>query len=198
MRSASAPSSRVITHFRKLTDPLPVLSPFLASLEPLGRKLGPILFQLPPRWRADPSRLESFLRVLPPGRRCAFEFRDPSWFDDRIYGLLSRFEAAFCVYHLRGVVSPEVATAGFVYLRLHGPAGAYAGLYDAAALTAWARAIAGWLAEGRDVYAYFDNDELAYAARNARELRELLAGTGATVNPGPARTGWVSSRRGPA
>jgi len=169
-------ASRVLTHFRKLNDPLPVLEPFLATLEPLGTKLGPLLFQLPPRWRVDPARLEAFLRVLPPALRCAFEFRDPSWFDDRVYALLARHGAAFCVYHLRGLLSPVLATAGFAYLRLHGPAGAYAGLYGAAELSGWARAVEGWLGEGRDVYVYFDNDERGFAARNARELAERLPG----------------------
>lgn len=179
----SVKASRTITHFKKLKGSQAALAGFLENARALGEKLGPILFQLPPRWKLDLDRLGAFLSELPAGLRYAFEFRDPSWFDERVYERLARFGAAFCIYHLRDLVAPRVVTAGFVYLRLHGPAGAYAGLYDRAALADWARAIAGWVRQGKQVYGYFDNDEKAYAARNAAELRRL-AKAGLEAPPG--------------
>jgi len=93
----------------------------------LGKKLGPILFPLPPRWGINVTRLEEFLKVLPQKYRFAFEFRDKSWFDQSIFDLLAKSNAAFCLYNLEGRWSPEVVTADFVYIRLHGPDGPYQG-----------------------------------------------------------------------
>lgn len=168
-------ASRTITHLRKLRAPKRSLARFFGRMRALGSKLGPILFQLPPRWRCDPARLEAFLDALPRGQRCAFEFRDPTWFDERVYALLAARNAAFCVYDLGGCVAPAPLTADFVYLRLHGPGEPYAGNYSEARLREWAKMLRNWARGGRDVYCYFDNDENAYAARNALRLNRLLA-----------------------
>lgn len=171
----SVKASRYITHFKKLDSPQPALSRFLENARGLGPKLGPVLFQLPPRWGINLPRLEEFLGQLPAGFRYAFEFRDTRWFDPRTFRLMSRHGAAFCIYHLRDVTSPREVTAGFVYVRLHGPAGAYAGLYDEPALAAWAARLSGWAARGLEVFCYFDNDQLAHAVRNALRLRQMTA-----------------------
>ena len=85
---------------------------------------------MPGRWRANPDRLRDFLGALPAGPRCAFEFRDPSWFDAGIYRLLEERGAALCLYELAGRRAPGILTADFVYIRLHGPKGAYEGKYS--------------------------------------------------------------------
>ena len=124
--------------------------------------------------------LAAFLETIAPRRlRCAFEFRNETWFDPEVQALLVRHNAAFCIYDIAQRRSPLAATADFVYLRLHGPeAAAYAGSYGDAALAGWARRIEAWLAEGRDVYCYFDNDQKAYAAADALRLKEKLAAPG--------------------
>lgn len=165
---------RVITHRKKLKDCKNALDIFLDVTRHFGAKLGPILFQLPPRWRANPSRLEEFLQLLPFPSRCAFEFRDPSWHSDAVYALLARYRAAFCIYELAGFLSPLVTTSKLVYIRLHGPNGAYQGSYDDSRLAYWARQARAWQQEGKDVYLFFDNDQAGYAAKNARRLKELL------------------------
>jgi len=76
----SLKASRYITHMKRLKDPRKPVSKFLKTAEALGDKLGPVLFQLPPKWRVNRERLESFLESLPGGHRYAFELRDPSWF----------------------------------------------------------------------------------------------------------------------
>jgi uncharacterized protein YecE (DUF72 family) len=166
-------ASRYITHMKKLTQPKPSLRAFLAVARRLGNQRGPVLFQLPPRWRCNPERLAQFLRALPPSRECVFELRDASWHVPEIYALLRRHNAAFCLYELAGFSSPVELTADFTYIRLHGPAGAYSGCYGRRELSAWARRIRSWKQLKR-VYVYFDNDEAGYAVRNALELKALL------------------------
>ncbi len=167
-------ASRYITHMKKLKDPKAGLATFLDRMTRLGEKLGPILYQLPPRWRCNPERLATFLDALPAGHRHAFEFRDESWINDDILDLLRKHRAAFCIYELAGYRSPLQVTADFVYIRLHGPAGAYQGKYDSRTLAAWARRIRAWLEAGKDLYCYFDNDEAGYAVENALELQQRL------------------------
>jgi uncharacterized protein YecE (DUF72 family) len=167
-------ASRYLTHMKKLKDPEAGLQRFLAAIRPFGEQLGPVLFQLPPRWRCNAGRLDAFLDALPPVHRYAFEFRDPSWHDGEIATVLERRNAAFCVFDLAGEQSPRLTTADFAYIRLHGPGAAYRGRYDNRALTRWAGYIAQWRKQGLDVYCYFDNDEAGYAFANAVRLAELV------------------------
>ncbi|UCH74784.1 MAG: DUF72 domain-containing protein [Rhodospirillales bacterium] len=168
-------ASRYLTHMKKLKDPGAGLQRFMDAVGPLGERLGPILFQLPPRWRCNPERLANFLTALPSGQRYAFEFRDPSWHNDSVAALLEARNAAFCVFELAGMRAPRLTTADFVYIRLHGPAAAYRGRYDGRALRRWAERIGQWCANGLDVYCFFDNDEAGYAFENAAGLAGLVA-----------------------
>jgi len=167
-------ASRFVTHLRKLNAPRTSTRALFRVARALGRKCGPVLFQLPPRWRCNLKRLDRFLRALPPGRDYVFEFRDPSWHRPDVYALLRRYRAAFCIYQLAGFESPHVLTADFTYIRLHGPSSvAYGGSYSDAVLAAWAREIRSWKRLKR-VYLYFDNDEAAHAIGNARTLQSML------------------------
>src|SRR5205807_1347083 len=96
----SAKGSRFITHMKKLRDPKPALEKYFSHLEGLGRKLGPIVFQLPPQWPLNLDRLAEFLDALPRGRRYAFEFRHPAWHTTSVYDLLERYNAAYCIFDL--------------------------------------------------------------------------------------------------
>jgi uncharacterized protein YecE (DUF72 family) len=169
-------ASRFITHMKKLTDPEGSFEKFFSAVAHLGPKLGPILFQLPPKWRCNLERLEGFLQTIAPKRlRCAFEFRNETWFGPEVEDLLRRHNAAFCIYDIAQRRSPLPATAEFVYIRLHGPeAAAYAGSYSDDVLSEWAGRIEGWRAEGRDVFCYFDNDQKAYAAGDALRLKAMI------------------------
>jgi uncharacterized protein YecE (DUF72 family) len=167
-------ASRYITHMKKLTDPEGTLPSFLERVELLGDRLGPLLFQLPPHWRANPGRLAAFLEVLSTGHRCAFEFRDPSWYIPQVYRILKDHNAAFCIYHLAGHQSPLAVTTDFVYFRLHGPGAAYEGSYGDEVLIRWAERIREWALDGRDVACYFDNDQSGYAPRDAARLRDAV------------------------
>jgi len=168
-------ASRYITHMKKLKDPGEPVARFVERVRTLGGSLGPILFQLPPKWQSNPARLREFLSQLPDNFRYAFEFRDTSWFTEEISRLLEHAGAAFCIYELEGILSPIEVTADFVYIRLHGPKGAYQGSYEASILADWAGTISSWAAQGREVFCYFDNDQHGYAAQNALQLQDMLS-----------------------
>jgi len=172
-------ASRFITHMKKLRDPHRSIEPFLAVVSRLGRKLGPILFQLPPNLRNDATRLSEFLDALPACHRYAFEFCDETWWQKNTYELLSQHKAACCICELDVVPPHFEGTADFAYIRLHGPFDRYRGSYSEKALRSWARHILARCDNGQDVYCFFDNDEKAYAPMNAMQLKELVSRRGA-------------------
>lgn len=167
-------ASRYITHMKKLNDAGDALQTMLDRARVLDDKLGPIIFQLPPRWRANVERLEGFLDLLPDDLAFTFEFRDHSWFRREVYDALRDHGAGFCIYDLAGVRAPRERTSDLVYLRLHGPGNAYEGRYSRSALAGFAGAVHSWRRTGSDVCCYFDNDERGYAALNACELRDMV------------------------
>lgn len=170
----SVKASRYITHMKKLKDPQDSLSRFMDSVSELGEKLGPILFQLPPKWNSNLKRLTEFLDELSNyPHRAVFEFRDTSWFNSDIYDTLSDHNTALCIYHMEGWQTPKEITADFVYIRLHGPNGKYQGQYSGRELAGWAGAIWTWSGQGKDIYCYFDNDDQGFAALDALRLKEM-------------------------
>jgi len=167
--------SRFITHMIKLKDAARGLSNFLPRARRLGRKLGPILWQLPPKCNVNVERLEEFLHELPRGPRYAFELRNQTWITDRVLELLHKHDAAFCIYELAGYHTPLEITASWTYIRLHGPTQwKYAGSYTDAQLRTWARRIEEWRSKMKAIYVYFDNDDSAYAVNNALTLKRLV------------------------
>ena len=148
------------------------IAKFFSRVDLLGRKIGPVLFQLPPNWALNLGGLEEFLEALPLHHRYSFEFRDPSWHNEEVYRLLKHHRTAFCAFHLAGFTSPRPVTADFAYVRLHGPGGKYQGSYDHAALRKWSALMHSWSVSS--VYVYFDNDDRGFAAQNALELRSLM------------------------
>jgi uncharacterized protein YecE (DUF72 family) len=167
-------ASRYITHMKKLKDCAAPLADLLARVSLLEDRIGPILFQLPPRWHFNAERLSAFLAMLSDEFRYTFEFRDHSWLNDEAYALLARRGTALCLYDLDGFLSPQILTTDFAYVRLHGPAGPYQGSYAKTALETWADRLAAWAAQGIEAHCYFDNDQGGAAAKNAQQLQALL------------------------
>lgn len=168
-------ASKFITHWKRLSNKSRnSLALIEERLSILGPKAGPVLFQLPPRFTADLARLKSFCKLLSKRRRYAFEFRHASWYAEEVYGLLRRHDIALCISDHRDAPSPWKATASHVYVRGHGPGGAYKGHYSDTELRAWARRIANWWREGHDVCVYFDNDQKSAAPADGRRLIGLL------------------------
>ncbi len=167
-------ASRFITHMKKLKDPATTLPPFVERLAPLKEKLGPLLFLIPPKWGFDEERFRTFLEALPQKQRCAFEPRDPSWHNDTFYGLLKDHGHALVIVDLKGAVSPILDSALFHYVRFHGVTGHGYGRYAEKDLKRWAKRFRDWTAQGKDVYAYFDNDDAGAAPQDALALKALV------------------------
>jgi uncharacterized protein YecE (DUF72 family) len=167
-------ASRFITHMKKLKLDGRSMRKFFVRTARLEKKLGPILFQLPPTWKINTERLETFLSHLPKGQRYAFEFRNHSWYDEAVYDLLKKHNCAFCIYELEHHISPLQVTADFVYVRLHGPGNKYQGNYKDPDLKKWARQCVEWNKQKRSVFVYFDNDQAGYAAFNAQQLMQFV------------------------
>ena len=112
-----------LTHLRRLRNVDEALLRFLSSIQPLAAagRLGPVLFQLPGLFKADPETLDSFLAMLPRSLQAAFEFRDVSWFQESTYEVLRRYRAALCMAESEKLVTPEVITAEFAYFRYRKP-----------------------------------------------------------------------------
>lgn len=167
--------SRYITHIRRLLEPEQTLARFLSGVRLTADHLGPLLFQLPPRWQADPVRLEGFLAALPTDTVNVIEFRDASWYVEEIRALLARFGVNFCIHDHGAAPSPAWITGPAVYLRFHGSAEPDSGgNYSSAQLKGKAEEIRAFVGAGRDVYAYFNNDWGGYAVTNAMELKKHL------------------------
>jgi uncharacterized protein YecE (DUF72 family) len=168
-------ASKFITHWKRLTaKSRNSLALMETRLRILGPKAGPVLFQLPPQFTADRERLAGFLRLLKPTRRYAFEFRHESWYEPPILDLLREHDMCLCLSDHHDAPAPWERTASFVYVRGHGPGGAYKGSYSDKALRGWARQIARWKRGRRDVYVYFDNDQKSAAPFDALRLMGMV------------------------
>jgi len=168
-------ASRYLTHMKKLKDPDDPLDLFFSRARKLGPTLGPILYQLPPRWPVNLERLRLFLQALPKRRRHAIEFREPTWYNDEVFALLERYRVALCLHDMAGSATGPIEVGPFVYIRFHGPS-KYSGRYDDAALERWAEWLAARAEGGAPVYAYFNNDVGGHAPRDAVRLRDAIAG----------------------
>lgn len=132
-----------------------------------------MLYQLPPRWPRNLERLETFLRALPKRAMHAIEFRDPSWYCDDTFALLTRHHVALCLHDMSGSATGRRTVGPFLYLRFHGPQ-RYTGRYSDDVLDAWAEWCAVSHERGMPVYAYFNNDTGGHAPRDAARLRDKL------------------------
>ena len=162
-----------ITHFSRLVDCESHLAAFFAALAPFRDRLGMILFQLPPNFKADLGRLSAFLATpsltAEGSPKIAFEFRHESWFAEEVYAILRAQNAALCIADTDDLTTPEVHTAGtHVCFRLR-----RAGGYSAAEIAAFARSFRR-LSKDREVYAYFRHEDEPTGALNASACMERL------------------------
>jgi uncharacterized protein YecE (DUF72 family) len=170
----SVKANRYITHIKRLKDSAEPLGRFFEGVGLLKRKLGPILYQLPPSMHEDLDVLETFIKLLPKKRLAVFEFRHKSWFSEDTYKLLDKFGIGFCVHDMPGIVSPQIVTGDIIYIRFHGSTGRYEGNYSKSALQNWAKWLKEHTKQVQTIFAYFNNDIHANAISNAKTLKELL------------------------
>jgi uncharacterized protein YecE (DUF72 family) len=161
-----------ITHFQRLRNVEEFTELFFKSIEPLRatRRLGPVLFQLPPQFRCDLQVLAAFLDQLPRDVRCAFEFRHESWLTDAVYRLLEQHQAALCLAESETFQVPDVITADFVYCRLRKPE------YTPEDRCAIAVKVTKLLQEGKDVFVFFKHEDTPAGALYAEELLRSAEG----------------------
>ena len=161
-----------ITHILRLKNAEEATELFFRMIDPLrtSRRLGPVLFQLPPQMKCDVGLLAGYLALLPAGMRYAFEFRHPSWLTEEVYSLLREHNISLCVAESEKLEVPEVVTADFVYYRLRKPEYTEA---DVDAIAARSRELLG---TGRDLYLMFKHEETPAGAQNAELLLQRVAG----------------------
>jgi uncharacterized protein YecE (DUF72 family) len=155
-----------ITHLRRLKDAGEATEIFLKAADPLrsARRLGPILFQLPPQFKADTKVLADYLPLLPRDLRFAFEFRHPSWLNNETYSLLEQYGISLCLAESEKLEVPHVLTAGFVYFRLRKPE------YGEAERREIASRSRDLLGQGKDLYVFFKHEDSPDGALYAEEL----------------------------
>lgn len=157
-----------ITHIKRLKDSKELVSHLFKVAAALKKRLGPVLFQLPPNFKKDAERLSDFLDVLPARSRAAFEFRHESWFDDDIFKLLKKNKVALCIAEAEGELEvPFVATADWGYLRLRRED------YSDADLKAWVKKVQkqAW----SDAFIYFRHEDTAKGPKFAKRFLELAS-----------------------
>jgi uncharacterized protein YecE (DUF72 family) len=181
-------ASKFITHWKRLTERCDNSIELMEGrLKLLGKKCGPVLFQLPPQMQVNRERLAGFIKMLPKRRQYTFEFRHPSWYDDAILDLLRDHDMSLCLSDHAAAPSPWVATASLVYVRGHGPTGRYHSHYPDETLQSWARDIKRWRRQGRDVWCFFDNDQKSAAPIDGLRLLDLLQPKRAAKQPSKRR-----------
>jgi uncharacterized protein YecE (DUF72 family) len=155
-----------ITHFRRLKNCDEPVEELLAAAKALKKRLGPLLFQLPPNFKKDLPRLREFLALLPKRTRAAFEFRHASWFDDDVFALLRKRGVALCyAEEEESVEVPFVATADWGYLRLR------LAKYSEADLRRWIKRVRAQ--KWSDAFVFFKHEDEGKGPRFAKRFLEL-------------------------
>ncbi|MEA3003572.1 MAG: hypothetical protein QOH81_2360 [Sphingomonadales bacterium] len=167
-------ANRFLTQAKKLKDCEAPLERFLTPTRHLGETLGPILYQLPPRFRVNRERLAEFIALLPRDLVHVFEFREKSWLSEEILALLDEGGASFCAHDMPGSATPLWAAGPIAYVRFHGGEGKYWGRYSDEGLLSWTEWIVVQAKSGRDVWCYFNNDIGGHAIHDALTLRSMV------------------------
>jgi uncharacterized protein YecE (DUF72 family) len=172
--------SRFITHNKKLLEPEANVPKFLAAIMHIAPQRGPLLLQLPPNLKPHYERLDATLaafRKSGGGRwQVALECRDARWYSQELNAVLDRHKAGLVLHDKPGSAMLDLnEKAPFAYMRYHGPTGDYGGEYGRKGLKKTAGLLREHLADGKKIYAFFNNDRDGYAPEDAQKLRELLA-----------------------
>jgi len=175
-------ASRFLTHLRKLKEPTDPLVRFFKNAKELGSTLGAVLYQLPPNFKINVDRLTEFLEAIPVAARAAgfrcpchvIEFRDASWYDDRVFALLERHRVVLCLHDMQGSATERIVAGPAVYVRFHFGTSKYGGRYEERRLDDWAAWLVARARDRLNVFAYFNNDTGGHAPRDAVRLRTRI------------------------
>jgi uncharacterized protein YecE (DUF72 family) len=182
---------RFVTHYKRLRACDDSIVRLRDQASGLGDKLAAVVWQLPSRFARDDARLDDFLGALRawPAVRHALELRHRSWFMPDVAARLRDANVSVCMSDAPDFPLWREVTSDLVYVRLHGHTRKYASSYSGALLRRWRDDIATWIAEGRDVHVYFDNDGEGAAVHDARTLTALVEGTPLPPHRVPVRSG---------
>jgi len=167
-------ANRFLTQAKKLLECEEPMERMMSAVRHLGDRLGPMLYQLPPNMKLNLERLESFLKILPPDVASVFEFRNGSWYVPKVYALLERHGASFCVHDMPGSASGRIAVGPVAYVRFHGGEGKYWGRYSDEGLLSWTDWLVDQSRQGRTCWCYFNNDIHGHAIEDARTLKSMV------------------------
>jgi uncharacterized protein YecE (DUF72 family) len=176
---------RFVSHYKRLRDCRDSIIRLRDQVQPLKEKLAAVVWQLPSNFQCSLERLEDFMRSLAAWRdvRHAIELRHKSWFVPEVAEVMRASNVAVCMGDAPDFPMWKEVTSDLVYVRLHGHTRKYASSYSEKSLQAWAADTRRWLAEGRDVHVYFDNDALGHAVRNALRFQEIVMKTPPRITP---------------
>jgi uncharacterized protein YecE (DUF72 family) len=153
---------------------------FIRVADNVGSKKGCLLLQLPPSLTNNNApRLEKVLERIQHMNsgnswKLAVEFRHPSWYTRDIRALLDDYHAGMVLHDMPSSGTTILNEAArFAYLRYHGPLGDYRGGYSDDFLKGVALKIRAWQAQGKDVYAYFNNT-IGDALKNLLTLKSFV------------------------
>jgi len=169
---------RAITHSKNLNTDLDHVDKFLRAAEGIGNKKGCLLVQFPGKITMEYFKeVENIIERIAQREsqwRIAIEFRHNSWYIGETYQMLDEYDASLVLHDMpKSKVLENKNKANFVYMRFHGLKGDYRGSYTDGFLKEKASQIKGWLKEGKDVYAYFNNT-IGSAYDNAHTLKMML------------------------
>ncbi len=159
---------QTITHFKRLKDAAEPTRELFRVVARFKKHLSPVLFGLPPNFKKDIPRLQSFLKLMPPNRQVAFEFRHASWFDVETFDCLRKHRAALCIAHTDDFPSPSVvSTANWGYVRLR------RAKYSKKDLAKWVTKIQSqpW----KEAYVFFKHEDTGTGPKFAAQFLELAS-----------------------
>jgi len=159
-------ASQKITHMKRLKNVEEETTYLMDVVGALEKKLGVVFFQLPPNFKKDIERLGAFLEALPEHVPVAWEFRHATWFDDEVYDLLRKHNAALCLADADDDLEvPLVSTASWGYMRLRRPG------YPPDELQQWFK----WVRDQKwkDAFVFFKHEEAGAGPKMAMEFLQL-------------------------
>ena len=160
---------RRITHDAKLQRCEELTQTFCRTAQALEKRIGVLLFQLPPTLKCDGAVLKDFIDLLPDGTRAAFEFRHASWHKDQVFDILRARNIALCIADSEKMSTPVISTADYTYFRLRDEG------YQPDDLARWANTVR-QASGARDAFVYFKHEEEGKGPAFARMFLQELEG----------------------
>jgi uncharacterized protein YecE (DUF72 family) len=166
---------RLITHYKQLKETEDLLTDFYTTCKTgLRDKLGPILFQFPPRFHFTPDNLEKVIKSIDLSFTNVVEFRHKSWWCKEVYTQLKKHGIIFCGISYPGLPADVIATAPVLYYRFHGVPKLYYSSYGEEALEKIANDIL--QQHGlKNIFCFFNNTATPGAIENAQWLQQYVS-----------------------